>query len=136
MTSSAGAWLPDGSLFLESSDTPQVRPNRPWNQGDIFIDVPLRREPLALAVPAPVVGEHAKRPRKRRHDGVPVVMIAPGAVDENEGRSALAMLFPIQSDSIDCARGHVQIVQLQMLQRRPTKMARDLKPWRDSRLRR
>lgn len=41
MTSSAGAWLPDGSLFLESSDTPPVRPHRPWNQGDIFVDVPI-----------------------------------------------------------------------------------------------
>ena len=41
MTSSAGAWLPDGSLFLESSDTPPVRPHRPWNQGDIFVEVPI-----------------------------------------------------------------------------------------------
>jgi len=41
MTSSAGAWLPDGSLFLESSDAPPVRPYRPWNQGDIFVDVPI-----------------------------------------------------------------------------------------------
>src|SRR2546421_11286119 len=41
MTSSAGAWLPDGSLFLEASDTPPVRPQRPWNQGDIFVDVPI-----------------------------------------------------------------------------------------------
>lgn len=41
MTSSAGAWLPDGSLFLESALAPPVRPHRPWNQGDVFADVPL-----------------------------------------------------------------------------------------------
>lgn len=39
MTSSAGAGAPDHSLFLETTDTPPARPNRPLNQGDIFQDV-------------------------------------------------------------------------------------------------
>lgn len=39
MTSTPGAWLPSGSLFLEMSSAPPVRPDRPWNQGDIFQDV-------------------------------------------------------------------------------------------------
>jgi hypothetical protein len=41
MTSSAGAWLPSQSIFLETSITPPVRPHRPLNQGDIFMDVPI-----------------------------------------------------------------------------------------------
>jgi hypothetical protein len=41
MTSSVTSWLPDGSLFLERADLPPVRPERPWNQGDVFADVPI-----------------------------------------------------------------------------------------------
>ncbi|TMC47395.1 MAG: hypothetical protein E6J20_19765 [Chloroflexi bacterium] len=39
MTSSAGAWLPNESIFLERAATPHVRPHRPLNQGDIFTDI-------------------------------------------------------------------------------------------------
>jgi hypothetical protein len=39
MTSAARAWLPSGSIFLEKSLTPPVRPHRPFNQGDIFQDI-------------------------------------------------------------------------------------------------
>src|SRR4051812_12286716 len=41
MTHSRGAWLPDGSLFLDQADVPPVRPERPWHQGDVFADVPI-----------------------------------------------------------------------------------------------
>lgn len=41
MTSSPAAWLPDESLFLEVAERPPARPHRPWNQGDIFEDVPI-----------------------------------------------------------------------------------------------
>jgi hypothetical protein len=36
-----GRWLPDESIYLERSDLPYVRPSRPYNQGDIFADVPI-----------------------------------------------------------------------------------------------
>jgi hypothetical protein len=41
MTSSPGAWLPNESIFLDKASDPPVRPDRPWNQGDIFADVSL-----------------------------------------------------------------------------------------------
>src|SRR6266511_1489623 len=41
MTSSPGAWLHNESIFLDRASDPPVRPDRPWNQGDIFADVPL-----------------------------------------------------------------------------------------------
>jgi len=34
-------WLPDESIYLERRDEPVVRPTRPLNQGDVFIDVPI-----------------------------------------------------------------------------------------------
>lgn len=39
--SSSSPWLPEEPLFLEVAQTPEVRPHRPWNQGDIFAEVPL-----------------------------------------------------------------------------------------------
>lgn len=39
MNSSSGAWLPSEGIFLEKALAPNVRPHRPWNQGDIFADV-------------------------------------------------------------------------------------------------
>lgn len=32
-------WLADAPLYLDRSDTPLVRPSRPMNQGDVFLDV-------------------------------------------------------------------------------------------------
>src|SRR5262249_2122603 len=34
-------WLPDAGIFLDRADVPPVRPERPWNQGDVFADVPI-----------------------------------------------------------------------------------------------
>lgn len=34
-------WLPVGDLYLERADAPDVRPERPWNQSDVFTDVPI-----------------------------------------------------------------------------------------------
>lgn len=37
---SPSVWLPEEPIFLEKADEPHVRPHRPLNQGDIFVDVP------------------------------------------------------------------------------------------------
>lgn len=34
-------WLPDESIYLERQDAPEARPARPYNQGDVFADVPI-----------------------------------------------------------------------------------------------
>jgi hypothetical protein len=34
-------WLPDHGIYLEKADAPDVRPARPWVQGDVFADVRL-----------------------------------------------------------------------------------------------
>lgn len=34
-------WLPEDAPYLDRADLPHVRPNRPYNQGDIFVDVPI-----------------------------------------------------------------------------------------------
>ena len=41
MSSSDIPWLPDQDIYLEKSTAPHVRSSRPWNQGDIFDDVPI-----------------------------------------------------------------------------------------------
>jgi hypothetical protein len=41
----------------------------------------LARDPLALAVPAPVVGQRPEPAGKPRRDGIPIMVIAPRTVD-------------------------------------------------------
>ena len=60
---------------------------------------------LAGAVPAPIVGEDPKRLGKRGHHRIPVVMVTPGAVHENE-RLAEAAQLVVQLDAVDACRRH------------------------------
>jgi hypothetical protein len=39
MSSSSPEWLPDGGIFLARAADPDVRPSRPWWQGDVFAGV-------------------------------------------------------------------------------------------------
>jgi len=49
-------WLPTGDLDLERSETPEVRPHRPYVQGDVFIDVPIATTPRDAVEPKIVKG--------------------------------------------------------------------------------
>jgi hypothetical protein len=49
-------WLPDGSIYLERADAPAVRPSRPYNQGDIFVDVPIASAGPGVEKPKTSVG--------------------------------------------------------------------------------
>ena len=75
---SAGAWLPDESLFLDRADVPPVRPERPWNQGDVFMDVPItitQRTGAGAAKPKAIVGHAALigHPCSLRGGGKPAI---------------------------------------------------------------
>lgn len=83
--------------------------DQPSQIGDVLLQAALRRLPLALAVTTAIVGDHAKRVGERWNDGIPVVMIAPRAVDEYDGREVhynsphmSAPWEPADSDSGRC----------------------------------
>lgn len=54
-----GRWLPDESIYLERADLPHVRASRPYNQGDVFAEVPIatagRGEDKSKIVVGPVL---------------------------------------------------------------------------------
>lgn len=39
MSTATIPWLPAGGIWLETANAPDVRPSRPWSQGDVFVDV-------------------------------------------------------------------------------------------------
>lgn len=39
MSSPIIPWLPSEGIYLDKADSPDVRPSRPWAQGDVFADV-------------------------------------------------------------------------------------------------
>lgn len=51
-----GRWMPDESIYLERADDPHVRASRPYNQGDVFADVPIATAGRGEDKPRIVVG--------------------------------------------------------------------------------
>jgi hypothetical protein len=52
--------------------------------GHVLVDVTLSERPLALAVSAAIVRQYPEGTFERWDDGIPVVMVTPRAVDEDE----------------------------------------------------
>jgi hypothetical protein len=64
----------------------------------------LTRWALTRTVPAPVVRHDAARPGERTNDGIPAVMVTPGAMDQNE-RLAGPVQLAEQLDTIHADDG-------------------------------
>jgi len=74
--------------------------------GDILFDAALGDKSLALTVSAAIVSQHLERPSQLRHNGIPVVMIAPRTVNEDDRGARLATPFRIEPHAVDHADGH------------------------------
>lgn len=73
---------------------------------DVVSHVALAKRTLALAMSTPIVGEHSKRTGERRDDRIPIMVITPRAMHENERVASLPSELPIQSNSIDASGRH------------------------------
>ena len=67
----------------------------------VVADAALRREPLALAVTSTIVGRDAAAARQQRDHAVPVVMVAPGTVNEDDRRSGTAARLEVEIDAVE-----------------------------------
>src|SRR5947208_1752748 len=79
----ADEWLPEGPIYLHNAADPPVRPERPWNQGDVFADVPillLKKQKSQPVDPAELVKVHSDfvamigNPCSMRGGGKPAIL--------------------------------------------------------------
>lgn len=71
-------WLPSGGIYLEKSAAPQVRPHRPWSQGDIFVNVPIY-----------IADGKLGKPREKLHQGPAMLLGHPCSL---RGGTTLAVI--------------------------------------------
>ncbi len=67
----------------------------------VLLNTALFARTLALTVPAPIVCKDTECTFERGDDGIPVVMVAPRAVDENEEIPSFSTKVPEQPNTID-----------------------------------
>ena len=74
--------------------------------GHVFLNVALSSGSLALTVPPAIVGHHAEGACEPWDNGIPVVMVAPRTVDEDDEIPRPSAKVPKQPNAVDARDRH------------------------------
>jgi hypothetical protein len=80
--------------------------DEPSEIGHVLVHAPLAGRSLAPAMAAPIVGNHLELLDQMGDEGHPVLVITPGAVNEDQGVAVWRMLLVVQLHSVYECGGH------------------------------